>query len=112
MRHDHEDLKWLVPSIFVVMMLGWQTTDPGRAALTQAINGLSLVLQEVETAALFVLANVHRIDVIPDLSTALARWLVPLLIGGMILVSTLNAVRHQALAKSDRQNNRHNTPMG
>jgi hypothetical protein len=112
MRHDQEDLKWLIPSIFVVMMLGWQATEPGRAATSQAIHGLTSVFEGSEALLAYVVEHAYKIDVIPQIPSVIAQWLVPLLIGSMIVVSTINALRHQALAKPDRPNNRHKTPTG
>jgi hypothetical protein len=97
MRHDSEQLKWFLPSTFVVMMLGWQSTPAGNAAMTKVIAFVARVLEGLGHAAAAVFAKADSVNILPRMSNSVSQWLVPMLVATMILISLINALYQQKI---------------
>jgi hypothetical protein len=102
MRTDTPDLKWLIPSVLLLSVLGWQFSAGNQAGLNVAASGLASVFESLDGVGRSAWENVHRLDVLPALSDGLAVWLVPVMLGVMLLVGVLNAIRQNEFTRSER----------
>jgi hypothetical protein len=102
MRHDNELLRWFLPSTFVVMMLSWQATPAGQTSLRGAVEGVAGLLEGMGNFLLEAMVRAEGLDVLPAIPDAVGRWLIPMLIVTMIVVSLVNALHHEKLARLEQ----------
>lgn len=102
MRHDNELLRWYLPSTFVVMMLVWQSTPAGHASAYSAVAFVAGALEGMGYVLLEALARAERLDILPAIPDAVARWLIPLMIVTMVLVSLINALHQEKMTRIEQ----------
>jgi hypothetical protein len=102
MRHDHELLRWFIPSTFVAMMVSWQATPAGQTSLRSAVEAVAHVLERMGHVLLEAFVRAESLDVLPAIPDAVGRWLIPTLIMTMIVVSLVNALHHEKLARLEQ----------